>query len=373
MATDPASVGGFTPTQLSNLTSALTETQNNNNYYNKLFISKDLVIPCDGINANDTRLWLRQLDNIFRTNNDKFVLELAHYTSRNSLLEAISNNNATTWEDLKKEIVKQFLTGAEDLQYRQQLTTMTQKSGETIQSYTQRYKTIYNLAYPVTPGAVEEQNALGFYLRGLSDQNLAKSVFTKLTEPRKLLEAFKLIHEKAQILERYKAITLKNVNTSNDTNMYESFSLQLNQISTKLAKLQARDTTHGGTPKKSPPHQKQTTTPPKQQLQRRHSQQKQQQHHHQQRQPQQQRQSWSQQVMCYRCGRPGHVRLACSAYWHVDGSPLCQHCHKRHKTINCRSRHQQTTSTRPPYKRPWLRGQSRSAPTRTTPSYSLNW
>ena len=67
-----------------------------------------------------------------------------------------------------------------------------QRAEESIPGYSSRFKALYQLAYPTDPGAAEEQNALAFYLSGLSDQAVARQVFTKLGNEKTVLKAIKL-------------------------------------------------------------------------------------------------------------------------------------------------------------------------------------
>ena len=148
-------VGGLTPQQLTELTQALTAQQAESSRLSRLQLAKELISPCDGTQTDSTRRWVRQLQISHNDNDntDSFTIQLAKITARDDLLESICTSQKTTWAELKTHVISAFLTGAEDLTYRQQLSQCRQKDCETIQSYSSRFKSIYQLAYPDAPGA----------------------------------------------------------------------------------------------------------------------------------------------------------------------------------------------------------------------------
>ena len=193
---------------------------------------------------------------------------------------------------------------------------MSSAREESIPGYSSRFEALYQLAYPTDPGAAEEQNALAFYLSGLSDQAVARQVFTKLGNQKTVLNAIKLTKEKAQTYERYDALTsqvrrdrhTKSVTAEVQSDPMEALSLQLKRIDTRLGKIESRSKQHGGTPKQSNKHTAPQARPHKQTDVRRttdsHS-----------------RRTTDSGRTCYRCRRTGHVRATCTAQYHTNRSP----------------------------------------------------
>ena len=86
------------------------------------------------------------------------------------------------WTELKSSLIWTFFLGAEDLHYRQQLTQCKQRHGELVSGYVAPYNALYGLAYTDDSGNVEEQRAVGSFLRGLSDQPMLAAIYRKLKD-----------------------------------------------------------------------------------------------------------------------------------------------------------------------------------------------
>ena len=98
-------------------------------------------------------------------------------------------------------MIHSFQTGTDDLHHQHALGVChLRRVFPGIAPFEKPYISWYT---PRTQDAAEGQNALAFYLSGLSDRAVARQVFTEKT----LLNAIKLTKEKVKTYEHYDALT----------------------------------------------------------------------------------------------------------------------------------------------------------------------
>ena len=279
------SVVALTADQLTALTTALTAQQEESRLQYKLQTAATIIDPCDATDPSDTRKWVSSIDTAkTELGSDALVVQLAKNTSRGEFYETICAAKKTVWKELKSSLIRTFLSGAEDLHYRQQLTQCKQRHGELVTGYVARCKALYGLAYTDDPGDVEEQRAVGSFLRGLTDQPMSAAIYRKLKDNQTMDKAIEITTAFAAALVGVAPSPV--CVTTGATMQVDALEARFDKL--VVGKLKARTASHGGKP------------------------------------------------LCSRCGRPGHQRATCRAFYHQNGSPLCGHCNGNHKNVDCR-------------------------------------
>lgn len=176
----------MTDEQFQSLGALYERTQVENRQIARLTQAAQSVDRCDGLLAENTRVWLRCLDGWSTEGDvdDTFMITLAKHTTSGELLEEIRrwcNTDITvdSWAGLKAKVQEQFLSACEDLKLQAQLERTTQLHGETVSAYIRRFKGEAQRAYTGDRADTEEFRVVKSFLRGFTDRSFAERVFRK--------------------------------------------------------------------------------------------------------------------------------------------------------------------------------------------------
>jgi len=129
------------------------------------------VSLCDGTNSDKVLEWVRQMDTVNR------AFELAPETCTGPLLEFVRASPATTWPELKENIVFTFISPTFVNTQRDALQTLRQRPGENLLTYIHQFKTIAREAYPEPPR--DQTDLVRLFLSSLTDRGIARTVAKK--------------------------------------------------------------------------------------------------------------------------------------------------------------------------------------------------
>ena len=314
----------MTAGQLDHLSQLLKNAHAASFQQTKLIQAAAGIDRADGSVPAFTRTWIRALDGwATETVDDSFVIELAKQTSTGDLLEEIRHWNSaehghiTTWTEMRKKILEQFLSACETLKLQAMLEKTRQKEGETISAYIRRFRADAARAYPDDRPATEEHRVVASFLRGFRNRQFTERLFRtgkietleaaiaaaldKEAERERLEQVLKTGEEKMEV----------DVVDSRVASMLDTVTRRLEQINTRMAKLEANKGKQSAPP--STPTKTRGQTPASQPR------------------PLQARQVQQQPV--------GGKHKEQRHKWTDDGKPICAYCSQAgHLFRNCKKR-----------------------------------
>ena len=246
--------------QLMELANVFQQAHLENKQEARLTQAATAIDRADGSVPAYTRTWIRALDGWSTEAVDEaFLIWLAKQTATGDLLEEIrqwtsaEHDGISTWPDLRKKVLKHFLSACETLKLQAQLEHAKKKERETISAYIRRYRAEATRAYPEERPTSEERHVVASVLRGFAERTFAERLFCtgKVTT---LIEAISTALEKEaeresleQVLqikgqETMEVDVVKKTTMSEETkmtSMMETMQRRLEQLNARLARVEA--------------------------------------------------------------------------------------------------------------------------------------
>ena len=145
------------------------------------------IAKCDGKSAASIRIWIEEVKQAL--NHTDAVARLVIRTTTGPMRKELESfmgpgdRSRFSWDDLKRFVVRTFMSDQDKEELRAELEVMTQKVYETSKDYGRRYKDAVDLAYPLTilspQNDIADRYILGGFVRGLLDRKLAERLVRK--------------------------------------------------------------------------------------------------------------------------------------------------------------------------------------------------
>ena len=145
------------------------------------------IAKCDGKSAASIRTWIEEVAQAL--NHTDAVARLAVRTTTGPLRKDLEcymgsgDRSRFTWDDIKRYVVRNFMSDQDKEELRAEVEVMCQKVYETTKDYGRRYRDAVDLAYPLSvlspQNDIADRYILGGYVRGLLDRKLAERLVRK--------------------------------------------------------------------------------------------------------------------------------------------------------------------------------------------------
>lgn len=225
---------------------------------------------CDGSDAANVRLWLREIDLAIPQLNNDPLIALATATVAGSLrqeferyiqAEAVARNTRrglVPWLDIRNHITAAFLSSDESEYARKELETIKQSTTESVPGYNRRFRDLAATAYPMPRNADQHREMIRHYATGLSDDAVARTIIRH--RPRHadveaaMTTAMEVVarNDDYERLGRREASMDVGVITPPPTDRMSALEKRLDRLATKLEKL-ALTPRPTATPPRTPP------------------------------------------------------------------------------------------------------------------------
>ena len=140
------------------------------------------ISKCDGSSAASIRIWIEEVKQAL--NHTDAVARLVIRTTTGTLRKELEtfmgpgDRSRFQWDDLKRYVVRNFMSDQDKEELRAEVEVMCQKDYESTKDYGRKYKEAVDLAYPLTilspQNDIADRYILGGFIRGLSDRKLAE-------------------------------------------------------------------------------------------------------------------------------------------------------------------------------------------------------
>lgn len=132
------------------------------------------VGTCTGAKPDDTLRWLRAVDDV--SSMGISPLSIARKSAKAPLRSFIGEVNALDWPTLKDAIARRFISADFPGRQAAALQTITQRPGETLESFTHEFQRLVREAHPTLLTDSENRRLAKRYLSALSDRDTALRV-----------------------------------------------------------------------------------------------------------------------------------------------------------------------------------------------------
>ena len=307
------------------------------------------IKACDGKDMELLKQWVKDVS--YAVINNEHRVALAIEAARGRLAKEIGKCDAKSWEELKNYVMDTFIAHDYRKLQRRALTGIRQDQKESLRTFNFRFLDMVEEAYEGSLTESEEEQAINAYLAALYIERYVEKILEEGETPVSLAEAMKRAQTFDRIAELKKAsgraersvkVAALRDGVAEETSDVAKLQAEVAALTATVHKLQAAPVE--GIPAMPQPLNTENPSfviqPPSttQQLQQRTG-------HVQD----------SRIIVCFKCGKPGHVIRECrwqtapkpSRNFDADGRPICFTCRQSgHIARDCRSNPRQPASAR---------------------------